>query len=187
MQKNTSGNMYSTPFSGQKNCLEWGAFLMAKYSVQFKQDVVTYYYKNGLSATMKKFNLNYNSILYNWVRKSETVGFMRKNNKTYTNEDKLDILNYFWKNGYAETERRYDVNRSVINNWERLFREYGIEGLTYDGRGRKPNHLGPKKNVNQDEDLLAENQRLRMELLYLKKLDALVQEREERESKKKSK
>ena len=40
-----------------------------------------------------------------------------------------------------------------------------------------------KKNVN--EDLLEEVQRLRMENEYLKKLNALVQERIKRENKKK--
>ena len=44
-----------------------------------------------------------------------------------------------------------------------------------------------KKKLNKDieEDLIAENQRLRMENEYLKKLNALVQERIKRENKKK--
>ena len=49
-------------------------------------------------------------------------------------------------------------------------------------RGRKP-----KKHVNENEDLLQEVQRLRMENEYLKKLNALVQEREKSEQKKESK
>ena len=89
--------------------------------------------------------------------------------------------------GYAETEKKFDICASTINKWERLFKEHGLEGLAYDGRGRKPNYLGKKKNVNKDKDLLEEVQRLRMENLYLKKLDALVQQREEQEAKKKSK
>lgn len=39
----------------------------------------------------------------------------------------------------------------------------------------------PKKNVNENEDLLAEVQRLRMENEYLKKLNALIQKREKSE------
>ena len=35
-----------------------------------------------------------------------------------------------------------------------------------------------------EEDLIAENQRLRMEIEYLKKLDALVRKREQEEGKK---
>ena len=45
----------------------------------------------------------------------------------------------------------------------------------------------PKKHVNENEDLLQEVQRLRMENEYLKKLNALVQEREKSEPKKESK
>ena len=41
------------------------------------------------------------------------------------------------------------------------------------------------KNVNENEDLLEEVQRLRMENEYLKKLNALVQERIKHENKKK--
>ena len=43
----------------------------------------------------------------------------------------------------------------------------------------------PKLDKKVEEDLIAENQRLRMELEYLKKLDALVQERIQRENRKK--
>ena len=49
-------------------------------------------------------------------------------------------------------------------------------------RGQKP-----KKNVNENEDFLQEVQRLRMENEYLKKLNALIQEREKSEQKKESK
>ena len=44
-----------------------------------------------------------------------------------------------------------------------------------------------KKKLNKDieEDLIAENQRVRMENEYLKKLNALVQERINQENKKK--
>ena len=40
-----------------------------------------------------------------------------------------------------------------------------------------------KKNLESNEDLLAEVQRLRMENAYLKKLNALIQEREKSEKK----
>jgi len=42
----------------------------------------------------------------------------------------------------------------------------------------------PKLDKKVEEDLIAENQRLRMEIEYLKKLDALVQKRLQEERKK---
>ena len=157
---------------------------MPKYSVEYKKRVVDDYKKNGKTYCVKKYGHS-SSVIYRWVRKSETVGFVRKKSKTYTPKEKLEILNYYFKNGFSETSRKYDVNSGLIFTWERKYREYGLEGLSIDGRGRPRKGLPPKKNLNTDLDLLAENQRLRIELEYLKKLDTLVQEREERERKKK--
>ena len=159
---------------------------MPQYNVEYKQEVVKYYEKYGQKATVSKYGHNH-SVIHRWKRKSETVGFMRKQRKTYSVDEKLEILKYYWENGVMGTERKYDINNAVLFKWERRYMEYGIKGLEYDGRGRPPKSLGSKKDVNKDLDLLAENQRLRMELDYLKKLDALVQEREEREQKKKRK
>ena len=49
----------------------------------------------------------------------------------------------------------------------------------------KPIGRPPKFEPKENEDLIAEVQRLRMENEYLKKLNALVQERIKRENKKK--
>ena len=72
---------------------------------------------------------------------------------------------------------------------ERIYYEEGPQGLYEERRGRpqKMKFKENKKKLNKDieEDLIAENQRLRMENEYLKKLNALVQERIKRENKKK--
>jgi transposase len=70
-----------------------------------------------------------------------------------------------------------------VSDWERIYYEEGKEALYEERRGRA-SKMGakrpkkPKKDVQTNEDLLAEVQRLRMENEYLKKLNALVQERE---------
>ena len=90
--------------------------------------------------------------------------------------------------GFMETERKYKIDHSLIRKWERIFLEEGAEGLMKERRGRASAASGtrkgrpPKIDKKVEEDLIAENQRLRMELEYLKKLDALVQERIQRES-----
>ncbi len=99
--------------------------------------------------------------------------------------------------GYAETMRKYfperqSKNISMIQRWERIYLEEGAEGLMKERRGRSCSASGtrkgrpPKLDKKVEEDLIAENQRLRMEIEYLKKLSALVLA-EERENGKKQK
>ena len=98
--------------------------------------------------------------------------------------------------GYRETMRKYfpHLNESsyeFVMKWERIYLEEGAEGLMKERRGRACKASGtrkghpPKLDKKVKEDLIAENQRLRMEIEYLKKLDALVQERIQRENRKK--
>ena len=93
--------------------------------------------------------------------------------------------------GYRETVRKYwDVSKGQEHNyhkqvqrWERIYLEEGAEGLMKERRGRA---CSAKLDKKVEEDLIAENQRLRMEIEYLKKLSALVLA-EERENGKKQK
>ena len=102
--------------------------------------------------------------------------------------------------GYRETVRKYwDVSKgqeanykNAVQRWERIYLEEGDEGLMKERRGRACSTSGtrkgrpPKLDKKVEEDLIAENQRLRMEIEYLKKLSALVLA-EERENGKKQK
>ena len=81
-------------------------------------------------------------------------------------------------------------NYAFIQKWERIYLEEGAEGLMKERRGKASSSDGvrkgraPKLDKQAEEDLIAENQRLRMEIEYLKKLSALVLA-EERENGKK--
>ena len=100
--------------------------------------------------------------------------------------------------GYRETARKYwnvsrgqDLNyMNTVKRWERIFLEEGAEGLMKERRGKACSAIGtrkgrpPKLDKKVEEDLIAENQRLRLEIEYLKKLDALVQKRLQEERKK---
>ena len=116
--------------------------------------------------------------------------------KNYSAETKLNVIMDMRAHrlGYVETARKYDIpNYRVIQRWERIFLEEGAEGLMKERRGKACAASGtrkgrpPKLDPKVEEDLIAENQRLRMEIEYLKKLDALVREREERENARKQK
>ena len=124
----------------------------------------------------------------------------RRTNKKYSPEFKISVILDMRNNhlGYAETLRKWlpditDRSVSIIQRWERIYLEEGEAGFYIERRGRTTKMDNPKKgrprkkplDKEVEEDLIAENQRLRMENEYLKKLNALVQERIERERKKK--
>lgn len=111
--------------------------------------------------------------------------------KNYSPEFKISVIMDMRKQhlGYRETARKYGLGISgsvvdMLKRWERIYLEEGAEGFMKERRGRACAAKGrlPKMDKKVEEDLIAENQRLRMENEYLKKLDALVRERIQRES-----
>ena len=120
--------------------------------------------------------------------------------KRYSSEFKVHVIMEMREHhlSYNETVRRnWDIKKcqeanyiKVFQRWERIFLDEGAEGLMKERRGRACSAGGtgkgrpPKLDKKVEEDLIAENQRLRMEIEYLKKLSALVLA-EERENGKK--
>ena len=119
--------------------------------------------------------------------------------RKYSAEFKISVIMDMREHrlGYRETARKYDLVRqsesaaaSMIHRWERTFLEEGAEGLMKEKRGRACKASGtrkcrpPKLDKKVEEDLIAENQRLRMEIEYLKKLSALVLAEERKNGKK---
>ena len=109
-------------------------------------------------------------------------------NKRYTPEFKKLVVETMMKEklSYRETCRRFEVNsRDQIKSWERIYLEEGPEGFVVERRGRGSTGRPPKQLPKQvEEDLLAEVQRLRAEVDYLRNLKALVLEEERRQHKK---
>ena len=85
-----------------------------------------------------------------------------------------------------ETARQFEISdHHRLQDWERIYLTEGPEGFAIERRGRGSKGRPPKhlpKDV--EEDLLAEVQRLRAEVDYLKNLQALVLEEERRQHKK---
>lgn len=127
----------------------------------------------------------------------------KKFNTRYSPEFKMSVIldmreNHF---GYAETIRKYNLGsciaggaRRMLHRWERIYLEEGVAGFYIERRGRTRKVDNPKKGRPRkkpldeaiENDLIAENQRLKeqleyaqMEIDYLKKLDALVRRDEQ--------
>ena len=108
-------------------------------------------------------------------------------NKRYTPEFKQKVVEAVMNEGisYKEAQRKYGVSaNSQIQSWERIYLTEGPEGLGIERRGRSSTGRPKKLSEEAKEDLLAEVQRLRAEVDYLKNLQALVLEEERRQHKK---
>ena len=129
----------------------------------------------------------------------------------YSEEFKLEVIKYCIdeRNGVLPTARYFNVDVKQVKVWCRKYKQHGINGLTknkmkYDGKFKiyvveymHSNHLsltetaiyfnlGNHHTVSKWERIYCEEgPQLRMENEYLKKLNALVQERIKRENKKK--
>ena len=126
------------------------------------------------------------------------MGKTGRKNKNYSAEFKICVIMDMREHhlSYGETVRKYLQGVSptsaigTLQRWERIYLEEGAEGLMKERRGKACSDGGtrkgrpPKFDKKVEEDLIAENQRLRMEIEYLKKLDALVQKRMQKEEKK---
>ena len=126
------------------------------------------------------------------------MGKTGRKNKNYSPEFKIRVIMDMREHrlGYRETARKYKLTvtseasaANMVQRWERIFLEEGAEGLMKERRGRACAASGtrkgrpPKLDPKVEEDLIAENQRLRMEIEYLKKLSALVLAEEQKSGK----
>ncbi|WP_430002993.1 helix-turn-helix domain-containing protein [Metabacillus fastidiosus] len=169
---------------------------MTKYSLETKLTAV-HAYLNGTESfkvTAQKQNVNM-TMLKKWVakfREHELAAFQT----TYTNysvEFKMDVLNYINEMGASIDEAALAFNipaSTTVGNWKDLFETQGIDALLPKKKERPPMNKKPKKDQlieGLEETLQAENERLRMENAYLKKLHALIQEKEKSQNRTKRK
>lgn len=139
------------------------------------------------------------SIISGWVRLYEQHG-IEAFIKSYTNysvEFKLNVLNYMNETGTSSYDTAAIFNISspgMVRNWRKAFETGGIDALQSKKKGRPSVKKVSKLNKEQQppgegsiEALRAENDRLRMENAYLKKLNALVREQEKLQTKSKRK
>jgi transposase len=180
----------------------WG-FFMTKYSEQFKLEVVQDYLgagSSGLRAVAQRYGIPSHFTVRKWVLAFQLHGDVgqRRQRRQYSAEFKLLVLQDMWDNHLSmlQAALKFDIrDHGVVGRWERAYEEGGVEALAPRPRG-KPEPMAtsvaapaspPDDDNRSREELLAEVNQLRMEVAYLKKLEALVQARPKQAPKKKRK
>lgn len=163
---------------------------MSKYSEKFKFKVVREYQegKLGYKLLAEKHGIKSHKQIINWVKNYERFGkeglMRKKQNKTYSVQFKLDVLSFMKRTGASVLETALEfglTNPSMITSWKKAFFEGGTESLNRrKGRPPMPDKANNKRNKNIKENnemtyeqkLERENELLRLEVEYLKKLRA---------------
>ena len=164
---------------------------MTKYSDDFKIKIVLEYLEGriGYSALGKKYEVKSHKQISRWVSAYKNYGvegIMKKNTKeVYSVQFKLDVLSFMKRTGasYLQTALQFKLtNPPLITAWNKKFLEGGAEALDQP-RGRpamsdkaknaKPSkHIASQDAMTLEQKLERENELLRLEVAYLKKLKA---------------
>ena len=169
---------------------------MSKYSVELKLEVVKYCVEkyHSYAETAKYFNIRDKKAVSKWVKLYKEFGIkgLMKKSQKYDGAFKKNVIEYMHQNHLSlrETAIKFNLgSHTTIGKWEQIYYEEGEQALFEEPKwGKikmsiKPNKQ--KKSKDTEETLEEEVERLRMENEYLKKLNALVQERIKQENKKK--
>ena len=108
--------------------------------------------------------------------------------KSFSGKFKQTVIEDVRRNhlSYSEAMKKYGIGGKMsIQKWEHIYLEQGPEALCIERRGRGSPGRPPKLDKQVKKYLIAENQRLRAENDYLKKLHALVLEEERRDRRRK--
>jgi len=164
---------------------------MTKYSHEFRMKIIQELEK-GESATglAKKYCIPQKAVRRWWARycESGTQGLIGVNQK-YTAEFKLEAIEFRWAHelSYLHAAAQLGIpDESTLCAWEKKYLKFGVEALQDTKKGRPPKvpkQPPPKKPLTHEEELEERIKQLEMENAYLKKLNALVAEREKSEKK----
>ncbi len=165
---------------------------MAKYSFEFKKQVIQDYIngKGGAKYLAKKYSIPAPSNVKQWIKSYKAFGYegliRSRNNKTYTFEFKLNVIELYLSTEVSYQELALSVginNPPLITKWVNDFRIAGPDALRPKRKGRKKSLNLSKNSPSKDSsdvksvDTSAEHvKQLEDELLKLKIENAYLKE-----------
>lgn len=167
---------------------------MTKFSKETRIDVVMAIVQGAsIRGTARDYGVGHNQAR-KWYRAFLSGGIDQvvDTKQHYTRKFKIQAIEYRWQNelSYAQAAAALGIPAEcTLYFWEKIYLEQGAEGLLDTRKGRPPivdksnRPKKPQEPMTREQQLEAENARLRMENDYLKKLNALVAEREKSEKK----
>ena len=164
---------------------------MSKYSKEFKLTVIQHYLsgKGGFKNIGDQFGVKY-AYVRKWVHAFKAHGqkSLNKSAIQYSSIFKLSVLQHMEQHQLSVNQAATHFNipaPSSVLAWQRLYNEGGITALEPKPKGRPPMSKPSKpfvptnKPVTQmtQEELMQELEYRRVEIDYLKKLEALAQQK----------
>ena len=168
--KNALDNMNCTPKVRQKKSNFWGVFIM---KLTYEDKVQIYELRKqgySLEQLSNKFGINNSNLRY----------MIKLIDRYYSPELKQEMINKVLHEGWTKdrVSLEYDLpSRTILLNWLAQYRKNGWYTIVAKIRGRVPK-MGHKRKktweeMTELERLQEENERLRTEVAYLKKLKEL--------------
>ena len=168
--------------SNRKGC----SFFMSKFSREEKiKAIAAVKAGESIASVARRFGMS-QEVLSRSLRSLEIHGKngLKSHAYNWTAEQKYQVLKFMHDNDltFQDVSIQLGISgSSTIWNWEQKYLENGIEGLGNKKKGRRPRTIKPKPPKTREEELLERIEDLEIENEYLKKLNALVAEREKRE------
>ena len=170
----------------------WGVFMKNKkrnkFSIEEKEKIVCSILESNesYSSVARKYQTNHRLISL-WVDSYKAhgrAGLSKKNKLAYTGAFKFSLLQEMLNDGLSlqQLSVKYLISPSLISTWRKEYERDGALALFKEKRRGIPSKMKKKSENKQTtpicekEALLKENELLRAENEYLKKLQALIQQ-----------
>lgn len=184
--------MKCTPQVRLKNLILGGAFLMSKkrHNLESKLMIVKYVLEehHSIWEASDFFGAAYQTIRI-WVKHYENEGIkgLTIKNKTYSGEFRVYVVEYMREHNLSlvQTAIHFSLpDHTRVRMWNKIYDEKGPQYLMEEHRGRTKMKIKKEKknpqntNNSTEKELLKKIEYLETENAYLKKLNALIQEKE---------